>query len=393
VGYANYRMRNNALELAVPRSALGLDNGTDLTLQFHWADNVQNPGEIEDFSLSGDSAPNRRFAYRYSTDTTAPAQVTDLQSASYYSTIALHWSNPDDPDRTGIVIRYSPQAPPSSIEDGQLLAVLPSDATYYEHRSIFDYCTVHHYGIFTYDLDSNTGVENISVLPVPSTAADSDRDEIPDLCDNCLHTPNPGQLDSDGDSVGDLCDLCPGYDDTFDADDDGMPDGCDLCPGGNDLVHSDNDALPDDCDNCPDIDNLEQADRDADGSGDACDECPDDPDKSAAGQCGCNRPETDTDGDSAADCVDLCPETPPGTYVTLDGCPTSRADFDRDGDVDLSDFGHLQTCYTGSYVHQYRPDCQNAKLDTDNDVDQHDLTKFAACISGDRIPADPACLP
>jgi hypothetical protein len=32
---------------------------------FHWADNLQHLGDISEFGLNGDSAPNRRFNYRY----------------------------------------------------------------------------------------------------------------------------------------------------------------------------------------------------------------------------------------------------------------------------------------------------------------------------------------
>jgi hypothetical protein len=32
---------------------------------FHWADNVQPLGTLEAFFTTGDSAPSRRFDYRY----------------------------------------------------------------------------------------------------------------------------------------------------------------------------------------------------------------------------------------------------------------------------------------------------------------------------------------
>jgi len=34
-------------------------------LDFHWADNVQSLDDISEFGLHGDSAPNRRWNYRY----------------------------------------------------------------------------------------------------------------------------------------------------------------------------------------------------------------------------------------------------------------------------------------------------------------------------------------
>ena len=56
--------RGNELELAIPRSALGLDAGP-VQLDFKWVDNVQRPGDITDFISNGDAAPSGRFDYRY----------------------------------------------------------------------------------------------------------------------------------------------------------------------------------------------------------------------------------------------------------------------------------------------------------------------------------------
>jgi len=57
------RAAGNELELAVPRSALGLTK-LPATLDFKWADNIQQTGEAADFTLNGDAAPNDRFNYR-----------------------------------------------------------------------------------------------------------------------------------------------------------------------------------------------------------------------------------------------------------------------------------------------------------------------------------------
>ncbi|HOW70783.1 MAG TPA: hypothetical protein PKY77_09295 [Phycisphaerae bacterium] len=55
------------LQLAAPRAALGLpEDTTALAIDFKWADNVQKPGDILDFLVSGDTAPDGRFAFRYS---------------------------------------------------------------------------------------------------------------------------------------------------------------------------------------------------------------------------------------------------------------------------------------------------------------------------------------
>ena len=56
------------MELAISRSDLGLrDASKPVRLEFKWADNMQRPGQIEDFALNGDAAPNGRFNYAYST--------------------------------------------------------------------------------------------------------------------------------------------------------------------------------------------------------------------------------------------------------------------------------------------------------------------------------------
>jgi hypothetical protein len=63
VARLHYRYSGNALELAVPRSLLGL-TGDSFTFDFHWCD---NPSDLKDpisLCTSGDSAPNRRFNYR-----------------------------------------------------------------------------------------------------------------------------------------------------------------------------------------------------------------------------------------------------------------------------------------------------------------------------------------
>ena len=58
-----YRVGGNQLELAIPRSALGLKT-LPAEIDFKWADNIQQSGEASDFTLHGDVAPNDRFNYR-----------------------------------------------------------------------------------------------------------------------------------------------------------------------------------------------------------------------------------------------------------------------------------------------------------------------------------------
>ncbi len=69
VARIDFQRQGNELQLAVPRAALSLPKGTTrLALDFKWADNLQRPGEVMDFFLSGDVAPEGRFKYRYNGD-------------------------------------------------------------------------------------------------------------------------------------------------------------------------------------------------------------------------------------------------------------------------------------------------------------------------------------
>ncbi|SDN54377.1 Thrombospondin type 3 repeat-containing protein, partial [Haloarchaeobius iranensis] len=85
--------------------------------------------------------------------------------------------------------------------------------------------------------DGNTGGSGGDDEP------DSDGDGVSDDEDNCVDTPNEGQLDTDGDGEGDACD-----------------------------PNDDGDAFTDEQDYCPKIASDEQQDKDFDGVGARCDE-------------------------------------------------------------------------------------------------------------------------
>ncbi len=55
---------SNALEISIPRTRLG-QKGSRMTFDFKWADNPQNLDNIISLCTHGDTAPNRRFNYRY----------------------------------------------------------------------------------------------------------------------------------------------------------------------------------------------------------------------------------------------------------------------------------------------------------------------------------------
>jgi hypothetical protein len=64
VAKAAYRVNGNGLELSIVRSSLGLSKSPP-SFDFHWADNIQNLDDISEFGTNGDSAPNRRWNYRF----------------------------------------------------------------------------------------------------------------------------------------------------------------------------------------------------------------------------------------------------------------------------------------------------------------------------------------
>ena len=62
-GRLGYRVKGNEMEIRIPREKIDLK--TKVAFNFHWADNIQNTDDIIQFSISGDSAPDRRFNYHY----------------------------------------------------------------------------------------------------------------------------------------------------------------------------------------------------------------------------------------------------------------------------------------------------------------------------------------
>lgn len=66
VGRIPYAVSGNELQLAVPRDLLGLsDPNRPLSFQFKWVDHMQHEGEIMDFYVSGDTAPEGRLNFLY----------------------------------------------------------------------------------------------------------------------------------------------------------------------------------------------------------------------------------------------------------------------------------------------------------------------------------------
>lgn len=63
-GKASYKVKGNVLEIAVPKALLGFD-ADKIDFEFKWNDNMQHPGMVMDFYVSGDTAPGGRFNYVY----------------------------------------------------------------------------------------------------------------------------------------------------------------------------------------------------------------------------------------------------------------------------------------------------------------------------------------
>ena len=63
-GKAEYVLSGNTLQVKIPRKALGL-GARDNNLYFKVADGVENPSDIMDYYVTGDSFPMGRLSYRY----------------------------------------------------------------------------------------------------------------------------------------------------------------------------------------------------------------------------------------------------------------------------------------------------------------------------------------
>ena len=110
-----------------------------------------------------------------------------------------------------------------------------------------------------------------------------------------------------------------------------------------------------------------EVDSDNDGTPDSSDGCPNDPNKVAAGTCGCGVADTDSDNDSTPDCNDDCPDDSAKVAAGVCGCGVADTDSDNDGTPNCND-----DC----------PDDATRTVDADDDNDG-----FPNCV--DLCPADP----
>ncbi len=74
VGTVDFSVSGKRLQVAIPRTLLGLDDDKTLTFNFKWADNTredgakEDSGNILDFYEYGDVAPGGRFMFAFTTD-------------------------------------------------------------------------------------------------------------------------------------------------------------------------------------------------------------------------------------------------------------------------------------------------------------------------------------
>ena len=64
VGSAEYKIDGKVLQMKVNRSVLNME-GKHLDFEFKWSDNSISDGNIMDFYVNGDAAPDGRFNYIY----------------------------------------------------------------------------------------------------------------------------------------------------------------------------------------------------------------------------------------------------------------------------------------------------------------------------------------
>jgi len=96
-----YSVDGNELELSVPRSAVMLDKNTP-EFYFHWSDNPQQLKDITCFFTDGESAPDRRFNYNYSTSKVQTIPQTSYKVLNIPGTIEF-----EDFDNGGAGVAYT----------------------------------------------------------------------------------------------------------------------------------------------------------------------------------------------------------------------------------------------------------------------------------------------
>jgi hypothetical protein len=99
-------------------------------------------------------------------DTTAPAPVTALAARPGEWKIGLTWSNPDDADLAGVMVRASLVAPPSSPTEG--VEAYHGLGDHHLFEAVVENGRAHHFSLFTHDEAGNYSAP-VSISAVPET--------------------------------------------------------------------------------------------------------------------------------------------------------------------------------------------------------------------------------
>jgi len=91
-----YRVNGNEMEISIPRALLNMEESKP-EFYFHWADNPQNLNDITAFFTDGESAPDRRFNYNFSTSAIAYTPQTPYKEQTIPGTVQMEdFDNGDD---------------------------------------------------------------------------------------------------------------------------------------------------------------------------------------------------------------------------------------------------------------------------------------------------------
>ena len=61
---AERQIDGSRMTVTIPLKALGIESA-EIDLRFKWSDNISAPDDILDYYVTGDTAPDGRFVYRF----------------------------------------------------------------------------------------------------------------------------------------------------------------------------------------------------------------------------------------------------------------------------------------------------------------------------------------
>jgi hypothetical protein len=160
------------LELSIPRSVLMLDEGTP-EFFFKWADNPQHLNDITGFFTDGESAPDRRFNYNFSTSAVLIEAQTSYKELNIPGTIEV-----EDFDKGSAGVAYA-----DAVYGNSGGAYRTDESVDIREQASNEYCITDMYS--NEWLEYTVDVKSIGVFSVDLTyAADSVNQEISLLTNN-----------------------------------------------------------------------------------------------------------------------------------------------------------------------------------------------------------------